>query len=180
MRCFEWTITARIFYRKLATAFFFLLFFFCVFTLIIFNYDLTEAWVCLEDAKSLLERKNKNICLVKLENDKPEDSLTSFKTPIDNQFDACVYVLMIIEKNKGCNLPLEKKCKFHTQANIIMVYSFIKTKSLGLFELKYVHLVNEFRERIRNGVENNTQNCLYKQYVFPAPQRSAKIWIFST
>lgn len=70
---------------------------------------------------------------------------------------------MIIEKNKGCNLPLEKKCKFHTQANIIMVYSFIRAKSLGLFELKYVHLVNEFRERIRNGVENNTQNCLYKQ-----------------
>ena len=68
-------------------------------------------------------------------------------------------------------MPLEKKCKFHTQANIIMVYYFIKTKSLGLFELKYVHLVNEFRERIRNGVENNTQNRLYKQYVFPAPQR---------
>ena len=78
---------------------------------------------------------------------------------------------MIIEKNKGCNLPLEKKCKFHTQANIIMVYYFIKTKSLGLFELKYVHLVNEFRERIRNVVENNTQNRLYKQHVFPAPQR---------
>ena len=91
---------------------FFFAFFFCVFTLIIFNYDLTEARVCLEDAKSLLERKNKNICLVKLENDKPEDSLTSFKTPIDNQFDACVYVLMIIEKNKGCNLPLEKNANF--------------------------------------------------------------------